>query len=557
MHVDDQLVTYEAAIRALCRHASASNRDGIHASACILDLFLQMIECSCMSGNAEKAIQKVVELCSAEQNSDKPLPLLSDLLSCLTISDKCIFWVCCVYFIVYKKLPDAVVRQFECDKELPEIEWSSVLLVDGEKQRALELMEKGAEYVASSPMQSESLGSGADLTSAQSFAVNHIRCTAAIDSPESCSNLLRKYLRLYPFCLELVLMSARAQKRDFEEASFLGFEETLGNWPKETPGVQCVWNQYAQLFLQNGQFEFGKELMDRWYSFSWTVNDQNDGLPASDSTLEANLSLNQIDSMFGFLNLSLYKLLQNDRIGARIAVDKALRAASQNANYLKYCIREHAMFFLTEESLMEENASVGSIVSILKYHMGDYHILSAPEPLPRKFINSIKKPRVQQLVSNIFSPLSADFSLVNLVLEVWFGPPLLPEEFAEPWHLVDFVERILDTWPSNYELALSLCKLLISRKNSTDMLFWASSNLTSAIFDAVPIPPEHTWVEVAQVLGKVTGIDDISLRFYRRALTAYPFSVGLWRSHQTFHVKMGGDAKTIAEEAKAKGIDLD
>ena len=150
MQLDDRLVAYGAALKALCRHVSASDRDAMHASSCILDLFLQMMDCLCMSGNVEKAIQRSYGLFPTTTNSDEPYSLsLSDILACLTVSDKCVYWVCCVYLVIYRKLPDGVVHRFECEKELLEIEWPVVHLIDDEKQRALELVEAAVESVDS------------------------------------------------------------------------------------------------------------------------------------------------------------------------------------------------------------------------------------------------------------------------------------------------------------------------------------------------------------------------------------------------------------------------
>lgn len=565
--LDDRLITYNSALSALSCHNTDSDRDGMHASACILDLFLQMLDCLCMSGNVDKAIQKISELFTADTNSDEAPVLLSNIHSCLKISDKCIFWISCVYLVIYRKLPDAIAQQFECEKQLSEIEWPSIRLLYEEKQRAVKLMEKGV-YSIDSLMKTELLKSDINLRSAHFFAVNHIKCMAALDSLECCRHLLDKYLGLYPSCLEFVLISIRARKQDFGDLRFSGFEEILRNWPKEVPGIQCIWNQYAQCAVQNGGYECGKELMDRWFhSVREVYNLQNGILPgmdsesielASDSILETLSSLNPIDVMFGFLNLSFYKLLQNDRLGAHVAVEKALKAAIPE--YFKYCIGEHAMFFLTGDSQLKENASVSGMMNILERYIGNSLAFSVPEPLPRKFINHIKKPKVRQLSSNIFCPVSRDFSLLNLVLEVWYGPTLVPELLKEPKHLVDFVEGILDLCPSNYALAMSVCKLLSSQNNSTDvtptsLLFWASSNLVSAILHAVPIPPEHVWAEAAGILCNIRGVEVISQRFYRRALSVYPFSVKLWKSYQILHANIGFE-KSIVEEAKAKGIDL-
>ncbi|BFG22643.1 hypothetical protein CerSpe_089160 [Prunus speciosa] len=452
MQLDDRLVTYDVALSALCRHATASDIDGT-------------------------------------------------------------------------KLPDAVVRQFECQKELFEIEWPSIQLMDDEKQRATMLME------------------------------------TVVDSVDS-------YMKIES------LEKTRTHKHDLGDSHFERFEEALSNWPKEVPGVQCIWNQYVEYALQNGRYDFGKEVMDRWFRSVWKVHDlqigtldemncdnsdRSQGLASNSIKQTFSSNPKQMDIMFGYLNLSLHNLLQNDHSEARLALGRALNAAVPE--YFKHCVREHALFMLTDESLLKENGSISGIQKILEQYFGDAPAFSTSEPLSRKFVNNIKKPRVRQLVSNVFSPLSSDFSVVNSVLEVWYGPSLLPEKFSEQKNLVDFVEAILDITPSNYQLAISVCKMLSSGSNAGDVtslsaLFWASSNLVSAIFHAVPIPPEYVWVEAAEVLGNIASVEPISERFYKRALSVYPFSVKLWKSYSILSMMTTGNTNTVVEAAKEKGIEL-
>lgn len=572
VQLDDRLITYDVALSTLCRNAPDSGIDGMHASACILDLVLQMMDCLCMSGNIEKAIQKVFGLFPIAENFDDPNSLsLSNILTCLSIYDKCILGVCCVYLVIYRKLPDAVLRQFECQKELSEFEWPSMELVGDEKQRAIMLMDTVVGSV-DSYMKIESLEkSESRLKLAHFIALNHLKCMAALDSLERCRNLLDKYLTLYPSCLELVLISARAHKHELGDSLFERFEEALAEWPKEVPGIQCVWNQYVECALQDGRFDLAKEVMDRWFRSDWKVHYLQNGTLDGMKHVNSNNSLgdsvqqalgsdpNRMDVMFGHLNLALHNLLQNDHIEARSALDRALNAAVPQ--YLKHCVREHASFMLTDESLLKENGYISGIQKNLEHYLGVSQAFPTSEPLSRNFINNVKKPRVRQLVSNIFSPLSSDFSLVNLVLEVWYGPSLLPEKFGEQKDLVDFVEAILDKTPSNYQLAVSVCKLLSSGSNAGDVtslsaLFWASSNLVSAILNAVPIPPEYVWVEAAETLGNITGVEVISERFYERALSVYPFSVKLWKFYQKLSMMTTGNANAVVEAAKEKGIHL-
>ncbi|KAM4104531.1 hypothetical protein ACJW30_06G165000 [Castanea mollissima] len=568
MQLDDRLVAYGAALKALCHHVSASAQDGMHASSCILDLFLQMMDCLCMSGNVEKAIQRSYGLFPTTTSSDEPYPLsLSDILACLTVSDKCVFWVCCVYLVIYRKLPDGVVHRFECEKELLEIEWPVVHLIDDEKQRALALVKAAVESV-DSYIYTESRKSEINLRSAQLFAVNHIRSMVALGSLECLRNLLDKYVKLYPSCLELVQISARIPNHDLGDVSFVGFEKAISNWPKEVPGIQCIWNQYVEHALRNGRFDFAEELMARWFCSVWKDNCLQNGLleavdggtgnSSGSQGLVSNSNPKQIDIMFGYLNLALHKLFQNDRNEACLAIDRAMKSAIPE--YFKHCLREHAIFLLTDELLSREDSPVTEIRNMLEGYLDDAHAFPIFEPLSRKFIGEIKKQRVQRLLSNILSPVSIDSSLVNSVLEMWYGPSLLPQKIGELKDLVDFVEAILEILPSNYPLAISVCKLLSRNDNSNasaSVLFWASLNLVSAIFHAIPIPPECVWVEAAGILGNIAGNEAISERFYERAFSVYPFSVKLWKSYYDLSKKTTGNTSSVVDAAKEKGIELD
>ncbi|KAL7228845.1 hypothetical protein ACSBR2_007518 [Camellia fascicularis] len=571
IQLEDRLVAYNTALLTLFRHASATGSDAVHASACILDLFLQLVNCLCISGNVGKAIEKIYGLFPSTKDSDEPHSLLlSDILPCLTLYDKCIFWLCCVYYIVYKKLPDAIVQQFECGKELSEIEWPSTHLTVDEKQQAVTLMEMAVDslalYIDSGSLESEST-----LEAAHMFALNHIKCIAVLEGLECSKNLLDKYTKLYPSCLELVLMSARMAEDDFGDLGFVGFEEALNNWPEDVPAVQCIWNQYAEFALQNGRFDFVKELMNRWFHSVWQVQysryevdlmDGENSLGSLDlaSTLNPDAwfcNSSEIDIVFGLLNLSLHKLLQNDLVEARIAIDRALKVATED---YKHCVKEHAMFLLANGSQFKENTPVG-MLNILRGYLVDARAFSTYQPLSRKFIQSIKKPIVQQAVSNIWSPVSSDFSLVNLVLEVWHGPSLLPQTFSKLNDLVDLVEAVMGIIPSNYQLAMSVCKLLSKRSDPVDVTsvsvsFWASSLLVNALFQAVPVAAEYVWVEAADVLQNLTDIQSISESFHKRALSVYPFSIKLWESYLNLS-RTTGNMSSVIEAARERGIKLD
>ncbi|XWS74994.1 hypothetical protein CRYUN_Cryun01aG0047000 [Craigia yunnanensis] len=570
--LDDRLVAYDAALSALCRGASSSEKDIIHTSACILDLFLQMMDCLCISGNVEKAILTIYRLLPATTNSDGPhSPMFTDILTCLTLSDKCVLWVSCIYLVIYRKLPDAVVQRLEREKELLPVEWPSVHLGGDEKRTAVQLLEMVVSRV-DSYINTESFKREIDLRSAQLFALNHIRCLMALDSTECSRNLLEKYIKVYPSCLELVLISARVQKYDYVNFGFIGFEEALYNWPKEAPGIHCIWNQYAEYAQQNGKPDLVKKLITRWFNSVWKVQyPESENLNSLDggntfvslelgSTSKPDILVpnsNQMDVMFGYLNLFLYNFLRNDHVEARSAIEQALGAATPLG--FNHCVKEHALFLLNDES-RKEGVPIIWQLNTLNMYLDTARSFSVSEPLSRHFISKIEKSRVQQLVRNILSPVSSDSSLVNMVLEVWYGPSLLPQNLTEPKDLVDFVEAILVISPSNYELGFSVCKMLSRgdsfRDISPSLMFWASSTLVNAFFHAIPIPPEYVWVKAADILDNISGNESIRKRFYKKALAVNPFSLKLWQSYRNL-TKIKGDGNMVVEAARERGIELD
>ncbi|XP_021910329.1 uncharacterized protein LOC110824099 isoform X3 [Carica papaya] len=565
IQLDDHLIAFDAALSVLCRHGSASEGDGMYASACILDLFMQMMNCLCMSGNVEKAIQRIFEqLPAAAAASDESDPLmLSHIAACLSIADKCVFWICCVYLVIYRKLPGAVVQQFEFEKELSSVSWPSIQLADKEKQGAVELLEMGASSIELF-VNNGSFESKVNLRSAELFALNHLRCMLALGDLECYGNLLNKYVKLYPSCLELALLSARVQQNDNEDLTFARFEETLNNWPEEAPGIQCIWNQYAEFALQNGKSGFVKELMVRWFSSVWEVQyPQMENLnfldgSQSGGTVTATNS-NKMDVLFGFLNLSLHKLLQNDHAGARLAIDQALRIVVPEN--LIHFLREHAVLLLIDESQSKDNFSINCQFNILKKILDHAQSFPLLEPLPMQPIKNIEKPRIQQLVYNLLIPVSFDFTVVNCILETWYGPYLLPPALTKLKDLVDFVEAILELAPSNYPLAISTCKLLTGRCSHANdeyasILFWASSALSNALFHAIPVAPEYIWVEAADILGNIAGVEPISEGFYKKVLSVYPFSVKLWQCYYN-HSKNTGSMSNVMEAARERGIKID
>lgn len=564
--LEERLAAYDAALLVLYRHASASDINA-SASDCILDIFLQMMSCLCMSENVAKAIEKINELYPTEEKFYNLLkPSLPDIITCLTISDKCIFWLCCVYLVVYRRLPDAIVQQFEYQKELSSIDWPSAELTSDEKRRGVSLMELAVDSLALY-IDRESLEDEANLRAAHLFSVNHVRCIVVLEGIECSRNLLERYVKLYPSCLELVLMLARAE-HDFADGSFEGFEDALDNWYDEVPGAQCIWNQYVECALQDCKRDFAEELMARWFQSSWkhrysktscleTVDSDNSrSSPQSASVsdiaaLFSNSSKNDI--VFGLLNCSIYKLLQNDYTEAQLAIDKALEAASAE-NY-SHCVREH-LLFLTADNLHAD----GQVLKLLCGYLADKRASLTSEPLSRQFVQRIKKPRVRQLVGNLLCPVSLEPYIVNSVLEALYGPSLLPEKKDELTDFIDMVESLMVILPSNYHLAIAVCKQLTRTSKTANVpgsiSFWASCLLISALFQAVPVAPEYVWVEAADILQDLTGCRSLSVKLLKRALSIYPFSLMLWKSYLKLS-EAEGNSESVKEAARAKGIKLE
>ncbi|VVB02719.1 unnamed protein product [Arabis nemorensis] len=566
----DQLVAYDSALSALCNPASESI-DRNHASACILDLLLQMFNLLCISGNVSKAIQKISKLQASAAVSDDPdFSMMSHILTCLTYSDKCVFWICCVYLVIYRKLPDSVVQRLEMEKELLEIEWPSVNLVGDLKQMALTLFDKG--------MRSEELCASDGLSdneiqerTAGLFALNHTLFMIAVSELETCRDILKASVKLYPACLELKLLAARMQRNESKDRFSSVFEELLKQEPKEASGIQLIWNQYAEDALQGGSYDLARELMSRWYVSAWEVlsfknrtvvaNEEEQG---EESLLKSglpdlNVASDQVDVMFGYLNLSLHNLLQSNWTVASSAIDEALNAAAPE--HFMHCLREHAVFRLINELQATGEFSINLQLRLLNSYLDRASSLPAKEPLSWKFIsNSTEKPRVRKLVCNLLAPVSSEFLVVNAALEAWHGPSLVPVKLSKQKELVDFVETILGLVPCNYPLALSVSKLLMKEPDSgsSGIQFWSGLNLVSTMSCAVPVAPEYIWVEAGEILGNINGFKTRAERFLSKAVSVYPMSVKLWRCYRSVSRSIEErKGIEIEEAAKKKGITLD
>ncbi|XP_010922378.1 uncharacterized protein [Elaeis guineensis] len=570
VQLDGRLNAYHDALSIFCHRTVTCHEETKYKSACILDIFLQMIDFLCMSGNLEKAIWKIYELptASSEYSGDT---LLSDIPSYLVVSDKCIFWICCIYLVIYRKLPQAVTQQFEFEKDLPfRIQWPSAHLTTDRKERVRELVRFAVDKMTSDIDENSQKRDRTALRALHCFAISHIRCVAALDGLHCCADLLVKYMKLYPTCIELVLMSARMKENFSADVVLIGFEEVVSNWPKEVPGIQCLWNQYVEHAIAHGRIELAEQLITCWFQCFWEVKDppcrnlegRDDGL-CSLSALPSHVEskgaghANLEDDIYGYLNLSLYRMFRKDLAEARVAVDEALKLASPE--YFEHCVREHAALNLVIESESQKKGSSEVILDLLSGYLGASCYLRKSEPLSRRYYRTIRKPRIRQLMDGILGPASLDFSLVNSVLEVCYGPSLIPEWVNEPKDLVDFVESLMEIAPANYQLALVVYRFIAKSFRGTDLasdgiIFWASTVLINSIIQAVPVAPETIWLEAANLLQNAETWG-ISKRFHEHAISVYPFSTKLWQSYVNLF-KTSGNADAIVEAARERGVEL-
>ncbi|PKU76261.1 hypothetical protein MA16_Dca015581 [Dendrobium catenatum] len=557
MLCEDRLNAYDGVLNVLCH---IGGRDGKDLSPYILDIFLQMIDFLCMSGNVDKVIIRICGLLPSNEFEECSGNPLRDICTCLTVPDRCLFWISCIYFIVYEKLPHATVQQFEFAKSLPfGLDWPSAQLTSDRKALALEVMKLAAAEMASYLDDNPNEIDEASSQSMHFLAVSHVKCVAALLGFPGYTELLDKYLKLYPSCIELVLMAVRSRRNCVTDSEFVAFEEALYHWPKETPGIQCLWNQYVEYALTNDRIDLAEKAMARWYQDFPKFRDFSSFCALEteisfDSSSHINstgaVQLKTKDDAFGFLNLFLYCMLQKSAVDACCAIDKSLElAAPEDYNHF---VMEHALFMASTNIESQKHFPLRTLSSLINRYLVDFRSSLHLEPLSRRFIRTIKNPRIQQMVNNILGPVSMTSTLINSVLKVCYGPSLLPENFNDIKEAFSFVEFLMEITPTNYELALSVYRICSRSFNSVK--FWAGTLLINSIFQSAPAAPEHVWLEAAEVL-KTSESLEINLRFHKQAISVYPFSVKLWQSYANLY-SSAGETSEIIEAAQERGIDL-
>ncbi|XP_062202673.1 uncharacterized protein LOC133905004 isoform X2 [Phragmites australis] len=562
LRFDDRLDAYNDALSMLCQMTADTDKDLKERSAFTLDIFLQMIYFLCMSGNVEKAISRIFGILPTATPDNSGDKLLTDVISCLTMSDRCIFWISCLYVSIYAKLPEEITDQLEFQKALPRaLVWLPIEPSVDNRSHIIELLKHAAYKMAIDISESVKNGDPSYLTLAQFLAVNHISCLAALEGFKSSADMLVKYMKEYPMCPQIFLISGRLERKYGTCSGMKGFDELLLNWHKEVQGIQYLWNQYAEHALADN-IELAEKVLACWFEeYGEDCDLQSNvavgALLASAQEVGSGPSISE-DQVFWLLNLSLYKILENNLLEAQVAVDKALKLA--HGECYEYCLREHAAIHMLEKSSSTADAQTRATFSFIIGYLADHRNLPTRDLLSRRFCQNVKKHKLKQLIDDTIGPTSVDSSLINSVLEVCFGPSLLPEKIGEVKYLVDFVESVMEVLPANYHLALALGRFVGKHYTGADPTsmgtrFWASSVLINAIFRAVPVAPESVWLEGASLLEKLQAAETVK-RFHQQATSVYPFSYKLWHTYLNTCKASGNNTESIMEAARQRGIEL-
>ncbi|KAH9302439.1 hypothetical protein KI387_014022 [Taxus chinensis] len=597
LQIDQRLEAYKNAIALFCSKACSNETQHKSVSPFLLDLVLQMINFLSLSVYKQKAMTWIDELLSCSTDaSNNGLPdfiSLSTVLECLTRKDACVLWVSCTYFRVYGTLPKAILERLEFEQNLPfDVEWYSCHLSQAlidcaitSMNNAVSSLNEGHDHCASQSWHNDSNS----LLPVHALAINHVKCVSAFEGLMSARKLCCHYREQYPSCIELVLVSSSIESHSGDDRAGIAlFEESLSSWPEGKPGIQRFWNQYVAYAVESKGADFAKDIINKWYCYMdrhkmldniisfrgtdyLTCSPFGDALGKhgvkeyKDKRKEA-LNFSEKtdrsrwcqDMMFALLNLGIYSLLNNDTKKAQSAADQALKLALGDGD-VKHCIRECAalaLFGVPDGLERMKNDFDTRLLQLLDKCFLRSQLFPIPKPLSRTFTESIKKPKIRIFVENLLGPVPVDCSLLNSILEIWYGPSLLPEKFDAFKDLVDFLEGLLELAPANLKLVISMCRMIVQRFNlqnisSMAALFWASSLLINSIFQSFPVAPENAWLEVGNFL-ELLDVDVILEEFYQHALSVHPFSVALWHSFLNFR-RRSKNLAGVVETAKQRG----
>lgn len=536
-------------------------------SSYLLDLALQMLYCMVVSGKIDMALSWIDNLIVDASSLASPKRRSSAaLLTGLTVHDACILWVCCAFISAYYQLPSIIVSHFGCKQELPlDLQWTSPQL------EPVDRMTRLLRTAASTGLGCLSLDTNNDSDdeasrSRQAFAVNYVQCLAVSLGVDAAVSHCHYYLTLYPGCVELVVTCARFEQQLRGTEQGLGvFHEAVVRL-KGTSGVHRLWNQYEGHALRWGGKDAALDVLARCGACEHRENDLHAGSSSSsmsDSTVDANVSdmqqsrarLSAIaqsyssswvehakgnrvmpgqDSVFSLLNLGLFEALSGDRAAAQVALENALKLATNDRD-AEHCWKELASFTIFnwgQESGIGDNCLVGQhMLDLLDRCFTESRLICNLESLSQ-LADTIKKRRVRSFVKGLLGSSPTSYRLLNDILYATYGPTMLPGSVTSFQKAASFAEGILEIMPGNVVVALALCRLIAkiydkSASVSADAAaVWASSLVAQSLVKSCPPASEMQWVEAANFLRRI-GEPKALQEFCRHATQVYPFSVEL------------------------------
>uniref|UniRef100_A0A0E0EMV3 Putative zinc-finger domain-containing protein n=1 Tax=Oryza meridionalis TaxID=40149 RepID=A0A0E0EMV3_9ORYZ len=493
LRFDDRLDAYNDALSMLCQMTADTDMALKDRSSFVLDIFLQMVYFLCMSGNVDKAISRIYGILPTAIPDCSGDKLLADVISCLTISDRCIFWISCLYVSIYRKLPEEIIDQLEFLKDLPNsLVWSPIELTVDNRSQILVLLNYAASKIAVDINETVKNGDPSYLRLSQFLAVNHINCLATLEGFQSCANLLVKYMEEYPMCPHILVLSARLHRKYGSCPGLKGFDELLLGWPKEVQGIQYLWNQCAEHALADN-IELAEKVLTRWFEEYGKDGDIQSGGATRPMEISNEESVQSSVSSIQEVGSDQRNLPVRDLLSRRFMKN----------------VKKHRLKQLIDETIGPTSANPALINSVLKVCYG-------PSLLPET-IGEVKY--LVDFVESVMEVLPANYRLALAVGKF-------------------MVKHCAGDDPT-----------------SMGTRFWASSILINAIFRAVPVAPESVWLEGASLLEKLQAAETVK-RFYQQATSVYPFSFKLWHAYLNSCKASGSSTESIAEAARQRGIEL-
>jgi hypothetical protein len=95
------------------------------------------------------------------------------------MSDRCVFWISCLYVSIYRKLPEKIIDQLEFQKAFPRaLIWSPIDPSADNRNRIIEPLNYAACKMAEDISECVKNGDPSYLMLSQFLVVNHICCLA-------------------------------------------------------------------------------------------------------------------------------------------------------------------------------------------------------------------------------------------------------------------------------------------------------------------------------------------------------------------------------------------